>query len=204
MSPDALNGARTSDRRTGRSIPRSPPCGVEERRETAVSSRRLSCAICKDDSHEISKAHDEARCPFLGWFDCSSTATAKDPPRVLFLSKSSGFEHPSIARTNGRASHVDTVLEKIAAANNFGLVSTKDASLITAAELANLEAVVLYTTGDLTQAGTKKGLFGGDGETPMRADGVADLIGWVENGGALLGFHSAADTFHDPSGAPSP
>ena len=38
----------------------------------------------------------------------------------------------------------------------------------------------------------------------MKPDGVADLIAWVENGGALLGFHSAADTFHDPSGAPSP
>ena len=134
----------------------------------------------------------------------SSPVLAKDPPRVLFISKSSGFEHSSITRTAGRASHVDTVLEKIAATNNFGLVSTKDASLITAAELANLEAVVLYTTGDLTQAGTKQGLFGGDGETPMKAEGVADLIAWVENGGALLGFHPAADTFHDPSGAPSP
>ena len=129
---------------------------------------------------------------------------AKDPPRVLFITKSSGFEHPAIARNGGRSSHVEDVLEKVAAKHTFGLVSTKDASLITATELANLEAVVFYTTGDLTQAGTKQGLFGGDGETPMKADGLSDLIKWVENGGALLGFHSAADTFHDPSGKPSP
>src|SRR5688572_20228091 len=134
----------------------------------------------------------------------ASAALAKDPPRVLFLTKSSGFEHPAIARGTGRSSHVDGVLEKVAAKHNFGLVSTKDASLITAAELENLEAVVLYTTGDLTQAGTKQGPFGGDGETPMKPEGVSDLMKWVENGGALLGFHSAADTFHDASGAPSP
>jgi type 1 glutamine amidotransferase len=133
-----------------------------------------------------------------------TVAAAKDPPRVLFISKSSGFEHPAIARTNGRPSHVDSVLEKVAAMNNFGLVSSKDASLVTAAELVNLEAVVFYTTGDLTQAGTKQGPFGGDGETPMNQEGVSDLMTWVENGGALLGFHSAADTFHDKSGAASP
>ena len=125
------------------------------------------------------------------------------PPRVLFLSKSSGFEHPAIAR-KGRTSHVDNVLEKLAAANTIGLVSAKDASLVTASELANIEAVVFYTTGDLTQRGTKEGLFGGDGEPPMGPNGVSDLIQWVEQGGAFLGFHSAADTFHDASGAASP
>ena len=137
-----------------------------------------------------------------GWF--TAVAPAEGGVRVLFLSKSSGFEHSSIARRHGHASPVDEVLKQIAGANDWGLVSTKNASLISAAELANLDAVVFYTTGDLTQAGTKQGLFGGDGETPMKPDGVADLTRWVENGGALLGFHSAADTFHDPSGAPSP
>jgi hypothetical protein len=134
----------------------------------------------------------------------SLEAAGADPPRVLFLSKSSGYEHSSIARSKGRPSHVDTALEKLAATHELGLVATKDASLITAAELANIDAVVFYTTGDLTQRGSGKGLFGGDGEPAMKPEGVADLIRWVEEGGAFLGFHPAADTFHDPSGAPSP
>ena len=131
-------------------------------------------------------------------------ASAANPPRVLFLSKTSGFEHSSIAHGTGRTSHVERVLEKLAAEYVFGLVATKDASLIRAEELANLEAVVFYTTGDLTKTGTGTGEFGGDGQPAMGASGVADLIRWVEGGGALLGFHPAADTFHDSSGKPSP
>lgn len=137
-------------------------------------------------------------------FTGAAAAVAANPPRVLFLSKSSGYEHSSIARGEGRSSHVDRVLEKLAATHVFGLVAAKDASLITASELANIDAVIFYTTGDLTQPGSKDGLFGGDGEPPMKSEGVADLIRWVEEGGAFLGFHPAADTFHDPSGKPSP
>ena len=127
-----------------------------------------------------------------------------EPPRVLFLSKSSGYEHTSIAHAGEGKSHVEGVLEKLAAEHSFKLISTKDASLIRAEELANLDVVVFYTTGDLTRPGTGKGLFGGDGQPPMSASGVADLMRWVEGGGALMGFHPAADTFHDPSGKPSP
>jgi uncharacterized protein len=132
-------------------------------------------------------------------------AAAEDPPRVLFLSKSSGYEHSAIALGKERAaSHVDMVLQKLAADNKFGLVTTKDASLITSAELANVDAVVFYTTGDLTQRGSGKGLFGGDGEPAMKPEGLTDLIRWIEGGGAFLGFHPAADTFHGKGAAVSP
>jgi type 1 glutamine amidotransferase len=92
----------------------------------------------------------------------------------------------------------------MASQHSFELVATKDAGLIRSDELAKYDAVLFYTTGDLTQPGTGEGLFGGDGEPAMGPDGVQDLVAWVENGGAFLGFHSATDTFHDPSGAPSP
>ena len=122
---------------------------------------------------------------------------ADDPVRVLFLSKSSGFEHSAIKRTDGHPSHVDTVLAELAAERDFEITSTKDAGLINAAQLANFDVVIFYTTGDLTQrGGTGEGWFRGDGNSPMSADGVSDLIAWIEAGGGFVGFHPATDTFH--------
>jgi len=132
-----------------------------------------------------------------------SVEAEEDTPRVLFLSKSSGYEHSVIARQDG-PSHVETVLAAVAKANGFELQSTKDAGSIDAETLEGYDAVVFYTTGDLTEAGSGEGLFGGDGEPAMTASGVADLRAWVEKGGAFLGFHSAADTFHSADGSPSP
>lgn len=122
---------------------------------------------------------------------------ADDPVRVLFLSKSSGFQHSAITRQDARPSHVDTVLAEIAADRGFAVTSTKDAGLINATQLANFDVVMFYTTGDLTQrGGTGEGFFRGDGNPPMSADGVSDLIAWIEAGGGFVGFHPATDTFH--------
>jgi len=134
----------------------------------------------------------------------AGSASAADLARVLFLSKSSGYEHSSIARRGEEPSHVEKALAELGRKHGFELVATKDASLIRAAELVKYDAVLFYTTGDLTQSGDGKGLFAGDGETAMGPDGVVDLIRWVEGGGALLGFHPASDTFHGADGEPSP
>ena len=138
-------------------------------------------------------------------FACTLPVFAEGAKDLLVLSKSSGFEHSSIVRKDNRGtSHVEEVLNRIAKRIGLEVFGTKDASVIRASELEKLDAVIFYTTGDLTQRGTGKGIFGGDGEPAMGPTGVADLIRWVEEGGALLGFHPAADTFHDPTGAPSP
>ena len=130
-------------------------------------------------------------------------AQADDSPRVLFLSKSAGFEHSVIARKDG-PSHVERVLQEVADKHGFELELSKDASLIRAQDLERFDAVVFFTTGDLTQEGRGEGLFGGDQNPPMAATGVEDLRQWVEAGGAFLGFHSATDTFHGPDDSDSP
>jgi len=136
-----------------------------------------------------------------GLYDPTASAAG---PRVLFLSKSSGFQHSAITRDGESPSHVERVLQGVAERLGIDMVSTKDASRIRADVLAELDAVVFYTTGDLTEAGDGEGVFGGDGQPPMGEQGIADLTAWVEAGGAFLGFHSATDTFHDSSGRPSP
>lgn len=134
-----------------------------------------------------------------------TAARAEQATRVLFLSKSSTFVHPSIAWKDGVGpSHVDGVLSALAAEHGFELTATKDASLISTESLANFDAVIFYTTGDLTVSGEGKGLFGGDGMPAMGAQGLDALLRWIRQGGAFLGYHSASDTFHGEQDEISP
>ena len=132
------------------------------------------------------------------------TAEETSPLRVLFLSKSSGFEHSAIKRSDGQPSPVETVLEALAERQGFELETTKNAGLITSESLGRYDVVIFYTTGDLTTAGSGEGIFGGDGEGVMAADGVEQLISWIESGGGFMGFHCATDTFHGADGEVSP
>ena len=91
-------------------------------------------------------------------------ALAEDPPRVLFLSKSSGFQHSSITEKDGKPNHVATVLQELADLGGVELTSTKDASLINAENLKNYNLVIFYTTAYLTTLGT-------DNQPPMGDSG---------------------------------
>lgn len=126
---------------------------------------------------------------------CVSTAFAQDitPPRILFLSKSEGFEHSPVAVKDGKPSLAESILKQLAQDNGSPFTSTKDASLINADNLKNYDIVCFYTQGDLTKPSK-------DGGAPMGEKGQADLVEWVKNGGRFIGFHSASDTFHTPAG----
>jgi type 1 glutamine amidotransferase len=125
-----------------------------------------------------------------------TTGTAAEPAaataakkKVLFFSKSSGFEHSVISWKNGRPSWAEKQLLEIGAKNNWEFTFSKDGSLFSPEYLKGFDAVLFYTTGDLTAAGTDK-------QPPMTAAGKQALIDYVKNGGALAGTHSASDTFH--------
>ncbi len=122
-------------------------------------------------------------------------ALAQDTARVLFFSKSSGFEHSSISYKVGKPSHVEKVLTELAAENGAELTCTKDGSVITAENLKNYNLVIFYTTGDLFKAGGGGATMDGDGNPAIPPDGLKDLFAWVENGGGFMGFHCATDTF---------
>ncbi|MDP7639730.1 MAG: ThuA domain-containing protein, partial [Candidatus Hydrogenedentes bacterium] len=122
---------------------------------------------------------------------CGSAEPAP-PLNILFLSKSAGFEHGVVKRTDGNPSFLDGVITELAAIydadREISVNATKDASQINAENLAKHDLVVFYTTGDLTKSS-------GDGSPPMGENGVTELIKWIEGGGAFMGFHCASDTF---------
>jgi type 1 glutamine amidotransferase len=122
----------------------------------------------------------------LACADTPSPTSATTPPpalptpsrRVLVVTHTTGFRHPSITTA-------ESVISRIGVES--GLFSTlfcrdqADVSrLLTPAALASIDAVLFAnTTGDL---------------------GVADLpavLSWIADGHAFVGVHSASDTYHE-------
>jgi len=123
--------------------------------------------------------------------------------KVLFFSKSSGYEHsviklPGSPFKPGGGSEVPglafQVLKEIGARDHIDFVFSKDGSLFTPEYLAGFDAIYFHTTGDLTTVGT-------DGNPAMTPAGKEALLKAVEGGKGFIGTHCATDTFHSPGGA---
>ena len=121
----------------------------------------------------------------------AGAAACNLPPqkKVLFFSKSSGYEHPVIKEKDGQHSFAAQVLASQACQHRIEFTFSKDGSKFTPAYLAQFDAYLFYTSGDLLAAGR-------DGNAPMTAAGKADLLDAVRQGKGFVGVHAAADTFH--------
>jgi type 1 glutamine amidotransferase len=125
--------------------------------------------------------------------------------RILFFSKSSGWEHevirdPAVTgrpinKSNGNLvpGLAFQVLRELGAKDNIEFIFSKDGSLFTPAYLAQFDAYFFYTTGNLTKPGV-------DGNPPMTPAGKEALLQAVAGGKGFIGTHSATDTFHSPGG----
>ena len=128
------------------------------------------------------------------------TARAENQPspsrkKILFFTKSSGFEHDAIKLSgkDGKPGYAYPVVEEIGRKENIEVVVSKDGSLFTPAYLAQFDAFLFYTSGDLMMA---KSDPRGDGLPPMTAAGKAALLAAVAGGKGFVGLHSASDSFH--------
>jgi uncharacterized protein len=117
---------------------------------------------------------------------------AQPAKKVLFFSKSSGFEHSAIKHADGRLSAAEQVLQELGQKSHIEFTFTKDGSIFTAENIAKYDAFAFYTTGDLTKSGTDK-------QPPMSPEGKAAFLRAIEQGKGFVGMHSATDTFHSPS-----
>lgn len=129
----------------------------------------------------------------LGLTGCTALDSSKKTKRVLFFSKSSGYEHSVIKSVNGRPSFAETVLREHAPGHNIEFTFSKDGSLFTPEYLDHFDAYFFYTTGVLTEAGT-------DGNPPMTPEGKAAFLDAIKRGKGFIGTHSATDTFHTGEG----
>lgn len=111
------------------------------------------------------------------------------PLRVLYFTKSSGFEHGVVKRTDGQPSHSERILTTLGEKHDIHFTFSKDGSLFTSDYLMKFDVLLFYTSGDLLSAGT-------DGQPPMTADGKQALLDAVAAGKGFVGLHSCSDSFH--------
>jgi type 1 glutamine amidotransferase len=120
--------------------------------------------------------------------------------KVLFFTKSSGFQHSAIARQGGELSHAERILKQLGEAHGLNVTCSKDGRLFDPSQIGQWDAFVFYTTGDLTKEGT-------DRQPPMSPEGLEAFLDAIRSGRAgFVGIHSATDTFgtHRGRGADDP
>jgi hypothetical protein len=120
----------------------------------------------------------------------SAVAATADEAKILFFTKSAGFEHPAIKPgKDGGPGTAEIALTAIGKNDHFTLTTTKDGGVFTAEKLKEFDAFIFYTTGDLTTPGTDK-------TPPMSAAGKQAFLDAIKAGKGFVGLHCAADTFH--------
>jgi type 1 glutamine amidotransferase len=115
-------------------------------------------------------------------------ASAKAPKKILYFTKSSGFQHSVVARQGDAPAHSEKILTEIGKEHGFEVVASKDGRLFEPDKIGEWDGFVFYTTGDLTTPGT-------DGTPPLSADGEKAFHDAIANGKGFVGMHCAADTF---------
>ena len=144
------------------------------------------------------------RAPFLLCLLLAIPATAlakPKPKRILFFTRSQGFEHSIVTASEAGPPFAMGVLSALAMPNNWEVVHSKDGGLITAENLAKFDAFVFLTTGDLTalKENDKKPAPSTDpNQLPMTPEGKTALLAAVAAGKGFVGLHNASDTFHSP------
>jgi type 1 glutamine amidotransferase len=118
-------------------------------------------------------------------------AAETKPRKLLFFTKSSGFEHSVIKRKGDSLGYAEQLLIDLGKPHNLDITASKDGRFFTRERLAELDAVIFYTTENLTESGTDK-------QPPMSIEGKQALLDAVHNGLGFVGIHCATDTFHSP------
>lgn len=119
----------------------------------------------------------------------SALSLSAAPIRVLYFTKSSGFEHSVVKRENGQPSYSERILTRLGGEHQIEFTFSKDGSKFSPAYLAQFDVIAFYTSGDLLTIGT-------DGQPALTPAGKQALIDAVRGGKGFVALHSGSDTFH--------
>lgn len=123
----------------------------------------------------------------VGW------SAAADTPRrrLLVFTRSQGFEHSVVKRKGDELSLVERIVTGLGKKHGFDVTCTKDGREFLPEKIAQYDAFLFETTGDLTREG-------GDKQPPMPPEGKKALLSAIARGKGFVGCHCASDTFHSP------
>jgi type 1 glutamine amidotransferase len=108
---------------------------------------------------------------------------------LLVFTKSSGFEHQVVKRTDGKLGICETVVSELGKKHGFQVECSKDGRIFDSSEFHSFQGALFFTTGDLTESGTDK-------NPAMSSQGKQKLLDSIQGGMGFTGVHAASDTFH--------
>jgi uncharacterized protein len=119
----------------------------------------------------------------------AAETTDKKRKKLLYFTRSAGFEHPPVIRKNNELSASEKLLTEWANKAGLDIVCSKDGALFDG-DLDQYDAFVFYTSGDLT----------GKCEHPqpgstMSQEGKKKFLAAIEAGKGFVGIHAATDSF---------
>lgn len=115
-------------------------------------------------------------------------AAGKKKQKVLYFTRSAGFEHGAVKLKDGKPSISDRILTELGKRHGFEVVCTKDGRVFDG-DLDQYDAIAFFTSGDLTKPNKAK-------TPPMSPEGKKKLLRTIAKGKGFVGFHSATDSFH--------
>jgi len=115
-------------------------------------------------------------------------AGEKKKQKVLYFTRSAGFEHDAVKLKDGQPSISDRILTELGKRHGFEVVCTKDGRVFDG-DLDQYDAIAFYTSGDLTQPDKAK-------TPPMTPEGKQKLLRAIAAGKGFVGLHAATDSFH--------
>jgi len=118
-----------------------------------------------------------------------AAAAGAKKPKILYFTRSAGYEHSAVAPVDGGPSISEKVMTEVAEREGIEVICTKDGRVFDE-PLDKYDVIAFYTCGDLCAPQSKQKT------PPMSPDGKKRLLEAVANGKGFVGFHSAADSFH--------
>jgi len=110
-------------------------------------------------------------------------AAEKKRQKLLYFTRSVGYEHSVVSRKGGQPSHSERILGELGKKVGFELECTEDGGVFDG-NLDTYDAIALYNCGDMTQPNERN-------NPPMTPKGAQRLLEAVAAGKPLVAIHSA-------------
>jgi type 1 glutamine amidotransferase len=118
-------------------------------------------------------------------------APAKAKKKLLYYTRSQGFEHGAVKRQDGQPAFSEKIMTELGEKLGYEIVCSKDGNLLAPDKIDQWDGFIFYATGRLDQPGK-------DNLPPMPPGGKEALLKAIENGKGFVGVHAANDAFRVP------
>jgi type 1 glutamine amidotransferase len=136
---------------------------------------------------DMLKASSTAALGFSGFPLAWAGSPGEKKQKLLFFTRSAGFEHSVVRREGGQLSYAEKVFTEMCRRAGLEVECTKDGRVFDG-DFGQYDVIVFYTSGDLTKPNERN-------TPPMTLEGKQKLLDAIAAGRGFVGLHSATDTF---------